>query len=55
MSEDYFILTFVDQEIQLLLKIIEHYTSIHHDRLDSCDMEILSQLYSRFYEKLGGK
>ena len=52
---DYYILSFDDLELRLLLKVIEHYSSIHHDRLNSCDSEVLFQLYSRFYEKLGGK
>lgn len=52
---DFSNLSLDDVEIHLLLKVIDYYSWIHHDRLSSVDQEILSSLYDRLYKKLGGK
>ena len=52
---DFSTLSLDDDEIDLLLMFIDHYYWIHHDRLSSAELEILSSLYDRLYKKLGGK
>ena len=51
---DFSTLSLDDDEIHLLLKFIDHYYWIHHDRLSSVELEILSSLYDRLCKKLGG-
>ena len=53
MSEDYFILTFVDDELKLLSNCLEFCSEF--EPVDPSVHELYFSLISRLFEKLGGK